>query len=347
MKNSLLGAALVPALLWGGGCGARHTGPVDQQIDAIVRSAHQRGEFNGTVLVTRNRVTVYEVSLGLADQEKNLPNTADTRFLAFSILKPLTAVLVFQRIQAGELRLTDRLDSFFPNLAGKPASHLTLQALLTHTSGIEEVISKHLDRRITPQDLEAATVAANGEFVYSNTGYVVLGLVLEAVTGETYEDLLRKQILEPAGMADSGLVRTGREIPNLACGYHLQSGKPTPVEMGVVMEALDGSGSLYTTVRDLARFDQALAAEQILSRNMQDLMRSEQVKGRYGYGWFLSEQGGRYFPWHKGDYRGYAAIFVRQIHRQEVIAILANLQEADVSELRGDILRVLKANPGS
>ena len=116
--------------------------------------------------------------------------------------------------------------------------------------------------------------------------------------------------------------------------------------MGVFLEALDGAGSLYTTARDLWRFDRALAGDKILSRKMQDLMLTQQIKGRFGYGWFLSEQGGRYFPWHKGDYRGYAAILVRQVHRHEVIVILSNLQEADVSDLRTDILRALKADPG-
>jgi CubicO group peptidase (beta-lactamase class C family) len=345
-RRSLLVVPVLAALALLAGCAPKSEEPVDKQIDAIFDSANKEGEFSGNVLITRGGRIVYERSFGLADEGKNIPNTSDTRFLAFSVVKPLTAVLVFQLLDSGKLRLTDTLESFFPNLAGKPAGQITLQQLLTHTSGLPEVISGHLDRRITSQDLEAAVIKPDAGFEYSSTGYVVLGLVLEAATGSTYEAQMQERIFTPAGMKDSGLARSGRSIPNLATGYHLQSGKPKPAEMGVAMEVLDGAGSLYTTARDLWRFDQALAAETILSRKMQDLMLTQQVEGRYGYGWFLSEQGGRYFPWHKGDYRGYTAILVRQIHRKETIVILSNLEEADVSGLRTKVLRALKANPG-
>ena len=225
MKHPL--PVLVPALAVFAllsGCGAKPDGPLDAQIDAIVQKAHARGRFTGNVLVTRNETTVYEKSLGLADVAGNVPHTGDTRFLAFSVLKPMTAVLVFQQIDSGRLKLTDTLESLFPTLAGKPAGRVTLRALLTHTSGLPEVISEHLDRRITPRDLETAAVKPGGAFEYSNTGYVTLGLVLEAATGCTYGQLLQERILQPAGMNDSGLARTGRETPNLARGYHLQDG---------------------------------------------------------------------------------------------------------------------------
>jgi CubicO group peptidase (beta-lactamase class C family) len=326
------------------GCDAHSAGTLEEQVSRVLESASQSGKFSGTALVTRKGETIFEGSFGFADREKKLPNLATTRFLVFSIAKPFTAVLVFQQIDAGKLHLGDTLASVFPNLVGKPAGALTLQQLLTHTSGINEVMSAHRDRRITARDLEAATVAPNAGFEYSSTGYVCLGLVLETVTGRPYETLLREGIFEPAGMHDSGLLRTGVITPGLARGYRLNSGQPAPVELDVAPEALDGAGSLYTTARDLWRFDQALASEKILPRKTQELMLSQQVKGKYGYGWFLDEQGGKYFPWHKGDYRGYTAIFVRQIHRQEVIVILSNQEETDVLGLRTKILRALKAN---
>ncbi|HEX2855770.1 MAG TPA: serine hydrolase domain-containing protein [Opitutaceae bacterium] len=335
-----LGILLIAAV---SGCGA--AAPLNEQIDAIFRTAHQQGKFNGSVLVTRKDRTLYEQSFGPADVEKNLPNTNDTRFLAFSVVKPMTAVLVFQQVEAGKVRLEDKLESIFPGLAAKPVGKITLQQLLTHTSGVQEIIGDRLDRRITLEELGRATVKANADFEYSSTGYVCLGLVLEAVTGRSYEDLLREKILEPAGMKDSGLARSGVAVPTLARGYRMQAGKLAPAELGVALGVLDGAGSLYTTARDLWRFDRALAAEKILSRKMQDVMLTQQVKGRFGYGWFLSEQGGRYFPWHKGDFRGHAAMFVRQINRGETIVILSNLEEADVLGLRTKILQLLKAHP--
>ena len=341
-RRWLLGCAFV---MLSAGCKGDNGGALDEEIDAVFRAAHERGTFSGSVLVTRGERTIYERSFGLADREMPIPNTADTKFAVFSIVKPLTAMLVFQQIGAGRLRLVDTLDTVFPNLAGKPAGRISLQQLLTHTSGIQEVISDHLDRRLTAHDLEIAAVPTGASFKYSSTGYVCLALVLEAVTGRSYEDLLQEGILIPAGMRDSGVLRTGRIIPGLARGYRPVDGKLTATEFGVVVEALDGAGSLYTTARDLWRLDRALRAEKILSRRPQDEMLSQQIEGRFGYGWFLDEQGGRYFPWHKGDFRGHAAVWVRQVHRDETIVILANQEEADVLGLRSKLLRLLKAHP--
>jgi CubicO group peptidase (beta-lactamase class C family) len=342
MKNQKL-IFLLAAFLFLAGCGSESAGTLEEQVRRVLESASHSGEFSGNALITRKGQTIFEESFGLADHERKLPNLASTRFPAFSIAKPFTAVLVFQQIEAGKLHLGDSLASFFPNLEGKPAGTLTLHQLLTHTSGINEVISLHRDRRINARDLEAATVEPKAGFKYSNTGYVSLGLVLEAITGLPYEALLRKSILDPADMRDSGLLRTGHDTPGLSRGYRLNAGQPVPVAWDVAIEALDGAGSLYTTARDLWRFDRALASGELLPLEAQALMHSQQVKGKYGYGWFLDEQGGEYFPWHKGDYRGHTAILVRQIHRQEVIVILSNQEEADVLEMRSKILRALKA----
>lgn len=181
-------------------------------------------------------------------------------------------------------------------------------------------------------------------FEYSSTGYVCLGLVLEARTGQSYEALLRERILGPAGMADSGVARRDRGPQGLARGHRRESDRVVPVELGVALEALDGAGSLYTTARDLARFDRALARGELLRPETQKLMVTPQVKERFGYGWFLGEQGGRTFPWHKGDFRGHAAVFVRQVHRDEAIVILSNLERTDVLGLRTRVLQLLKRN---
>ena len=323
------------------GCESQANPPLPAQIGAVFREAHADGEFNGTVLVTRGSAIVYQASFGFADRDQKVANAPDTKFLAFSVNKPLTAVLVFQQIDGGKLRLDDRLDLFFANLAGKPAGSITLRQLLTHTSGIEEIIDRHRHRRITPRDLESATVRAAGSYSYSSSGFVCLALVLEAVSGRDYARLLEENILRPAGMTDTGVLRSGTPVAGLAIGYRNTGGKSVISPLGVPPEVLDGAGSLYTTARDLGRFDQALNEERVLSRALQDLMVTPQV-GDHGFGWSLGEQGGKYFPWHMGSYRGYAAVFVRQVHRHEMISILANDQDTDVLGLRVKVLRLLK-----
>lgn len=324
-------------------CGPREAGGPEAQLDALFQDAARTQGFTGNVLITRDGKTLYEKSFGLADLATAAPHTAETKFIVYSLLKPFTAVLILQQMEAGTLRLESPLTSFFPELAGKPAGAITLHQLLTHTSGIEEVISRHRDRRLRPADLATATIAKAGEFAYSNTGFVILALVLEKATARSYEALLQERILVPAGMVDSGLLRSGRNISNLATGYRLEHGQRIVSPLDVPPETLDGAGSLYVTARDLARFDQALTDHRLLTADSHALMVRDHVKGRFGYGWFLAEQGGRDFPWHEGGYRGFTAVLVRQIHRHEMIAILANTEDASVLELRTKALRILKA----
>jgi len=344
LTTSISGLLIALAVLTG--CARAANPPLAAQIDAVFPEAHDDGEFDGNVLVTRGDAIVYQASFGLADSARNVANTTDTKFLAFSVNKPITAILVFQLIESGKLRLDDRLDHFFPNLAGRAAGAISLRQLLTHTSGIEEVISRHRDRRITARDLEAAVVKNPGSYEYSSSAFVCLALVLEAVTSRTYAELLEVNILRPAGMADSGLLRSGVPVAGLAIGYRVVDGHDEVSPLGIAPEVMEGAGSLYTTVGDLRRFDQALSAGKILSTATQQLMVTPQ-SGDRGFGWSLGEQGGKYFPWHKGSYRGFTAMLVRQIHRHEMIAILSNDQDTDVLGLRTKVLRLLKRDAQS
>jgi D-alanyl-D-alanine carboxypeptidase len=336
-------ASNIPVLLLAvlAGCSDAPEQPLPEQIAQVFDAAHAAGGFNGSVLVMREGSIVYEASFGLADEVGRRPNSSATKYLAFSVVKPMTAVLVFQQIEAGTLHLDDRLDGLFPNLAGRPAGGITLRQLLSHTSGIEDVIGAHTERRITVADLESARIRDSGSFEYSSAGFVCLALVLERVTGLEYGRLLMERIFVPAGMNASGLLRSGVLVDGLATGHRREDGLRIVAPLGVAPEALDGAGSLYSTVGDLARFDQALKSEKILSRRMQEEMLTR-LPGDRAYGWSLGEQDGRYFPWHQGSFRGFAAIFVRQIHRRETIAILSNDQETDVLGLRTQILRLLK-----
>ena len=317
--------------------------PLPAQIEAVFRSAHENGEFDGSVLVTRDGRTIYQGSFGFADAAAGLVNTAATRFAAYSLMKPLTATLVFQEIERGRLAPADRLEKFFPVLAGSPAGAITLEQLLTHTSGIEEVISRHPDRRIVPADLRNAVVSNAGQYAYSNTGFVCLALVLEATTGRGLAEVFEQQIFMPAGMRESGLLRSGRKVDGLATGYRREGGQRVLAPLGVSPEAIDGAGSLYTTTGDLARFDQALRDGRILSPVTQAQM-LKPVDAEHCRGWFLAEQGGKYFPWQQGSFHGFSAVFVRQIQRGEAIVILSNDESTNVLGLRTKVLRLLKAD---
>lgn len=321
-------------------CSAGADDALSERISEVFRQAHAAG-FNGSVLVTRGGAVLYQGSFGMADQQRGIANVDATRYLGFSVNKPMTAVLVFQQIEAGRLSLDRRLDGVFPQLVGKSAGAITIAQLLSHTSGVEEVISAHQDRRITPEDLIASRVSSAGKVAYSSSGFVILALVLEAVSGRSYAQLFDERLRVPAGMRDSGLLRSGEAVPGLACGHRGRGGQREPAPLGLPPEVMEGAGSLYTTTADLARFDQALQAGKLLKEETQKLMYVRVTDDR-AYGWSLAEQGGQYFPWHKGSYRGFAAVFVRQLHRREMITVLSNDEEVDVLAMRTAVLRLLK-----
>jgi len=323
-----------------GGCGTAL--PPAQQIDGIVADA-SAGGFSGTVLVVRGGQSLYAKQVGMADRARGVPIDAGTRFPIASVSKPFTAVLVMQLIERGQLEASDRLDAIFPAARGSAVAAVTVGQLLSHSSGIEELTERHLDRPLVPEDLATAKRGhPPGSFHYSSAGYVVLKLVVEKVGGQPFAERLAEHILKPAGMADSGVLRTGAAVDRLAIGY----GKDGAVaRLPVRIELLDGAGSLYATAGDLARFDRALADGRLLSAETQRAMvarHTAEGETEWGYGWALAEQGGHWYPFHKGDLPGYSAAFARQTHRDGVVVILANSENADLSEMRRQIMRVLK-----
>jgi len=338
-------ARLVPWVCLGGllaSCSKPDT--LEGRIEAVAEHANEEGELNGNVLITRGNTILYEHSFGPADAADDVDNTPDTRFMITSLSEPFTAVLVLQLVAAGKLATDTPLAAVFPVLVDKPAGSITVHQLLTHTSGIDELISHFPGRRITPADLTLAMVNRDGGFNYSNTGYVCLSLVIEAVSGQSYEALLIDRIFKPAGMNDSGVLRSGRKIRHFARGHHGVVGLEA-VDLDFAPEAVDGAGSIYSTARDLWRFDRALKANALLSARMQELMFTQHVPGLHGYGWFLSELGGHYYPWHAGDMAGYSASFARQLERDAAIIVLGNTAATDARGLQQQFLQLLNAQP--
>jgi CubicO group peptidase (beta-lactamase class C family) len=331
-----LAFALTPA------CGAPPTLP--EQLTAVSDEADASGDLNGNVLIARGGEILHEASFGTANVDTKAPNTSSSRFLIASLSKPFTAVLTLQLVEQGKLRTDSRLDGIAPSLANTPAGAITIHQLLTHTSGVEEVISRDPSKRITFDDLVSAKVGSPGKFEYSNTGFVSLALIVERLTGVSYEAALQNGILTPAGMRDSGVLRSGRTPDNLSVGHRGQT-ELEVAQLDFAPEAVDGAGSIYSTARDLLAFDRALAAGKLLKRETLALMHRQHVTNRFGYGWFLSEQGGAYYPWHAGNMAGYSASFARQIHRHEVVIILANGAATDARELQKQYLKLLKARP--
>ncbi len=314
-----------------------------EQIDQVFSTAAADGKFGGNVFVVRNGATIYEKSFGPADKARQIPNGSASRFSIASVSKPFTAIAVLKLVEQRKLRLEDRLDYIFPELKGAAVAGITVSQLLSHTSGIEEVVAKHLDRPLIADDLKAALFASkSGEFQYSNSGYMVLKLVIEKVTGQPYGSILDAAIFRPAGMIHSGLLRTGAAPPNFSLSYKTIETE-SPMVSAIPLEVFDGAGTVFSTTGDLVLFDKALRGDKLLSSATQKVMNSGHTpSGNWGYGWARNEQNGTFFLAHQGDYNGYHAVLIRRAESRDLIIILSNLDSTNISSLQNRVLEILR-----
>lgn len=338
VKAAILATLMVLA------CGApAFSAPLTDQIDQVFRTAEADGKFSGSVLVIRTGVTLYEKSFGPANKTLRTPNTAASQFLIASVSKPFTAIAVLKLFEEGKLGLDDRLESIFPELKGAPVAGVTIAQLLSHTSGIEEVVGKHLDRPLVPEDLKTAALASKpGDFQYSNSAYVVLKLVLEKISGRSYGALIDTLIFEPASMKNSGILRDSAPPPRLSPAYKTKDAT-APMPRIVPLELFDGPGSIFSTTGDLNLFDKAIRDGKLLNPATQALMSGGHTpSGNWGYGWERNEKGGKYSLAHQGDFNGYHAMLTRQIETHDLLIILSNLDTAPVSTLQKQVLEILE-----
>jgi CubicO group peptidase (beta-lactamase class C family) len=221
-----------------------------RQVDALFQCVTGVDAPGAAVLVAQNGTILLAKGYGYANIEHRVPNTPQTRFRLASVTKSVTAAAILHLLDAGKLSLDDRVAKYLPDMPH--ADQITIRHLLTHTSGLQTAEKDPLE--FTP-----------GEHLnYSNTGYQVLGRIIEKVAGLSYEDYLRAGVFGPLGMQDSGADHYAPISLNRASGYD-RDGRDGyvnawPGDMGEAFSA----GGLYSTVEDLYRFDQALINGKLL-----------------------------------------------------------------------------------
>src|SRR6185295_18871081 len=232
-----------------------------RQIDEVMSLYHKYQQFNGSVLVADNGKVIYKKGFGFANMEWNIPNEPDTRFRLGSITKQFTATLVLQLVEQGKLKLdgkvSDYLDSYRKDTGGK----ITIHNLLSHTSGVPnytgqpgfiETVSRNpyavddFVKKYASGDLEFEPGA---KFNYSNSGYFILGAIIEKVTGKPYEQVLKENIFDPAGMKNTGYDHYDTIIGKRAAGY-VKTPRGYRNAPYLDMTIPYAAGSLYSTVED-------------------------------------------------------------------------------------------------
>src|SRR5918998_2869513 len=201
------------------------------RIDEYMSRTAQFRQFNGAVLVAENGKVIYKKGLGMANMEWNVANDVDTKFRLGSITKQFTSMLVLQLVEQGKIKLDGKLSEYLPDYRKDVGEKVTIHHLLTHTSGIPSYTSapgffENVSRNpYKVADFVKTYASGNLEFEpgskysYNNSGYFLLGAIIERVTGKTYEQALKENILDPVGMKDTGYDRHDRVIRKRAAGY--------------------------------------------------------------------------------------------------------------------------------
>lgn len=330
-----------------------------ETIDGYVRN---RG-FNGAVLVANAEGVVLHQARGLSSLEQDTRLAPDDVFRIGSLTKPLTAVLVLSLVHEGRLRLDGTLGEYLPELyANTPASAVTVEQLLAHTSGLKDVPGNYNDpfwrtaarRTFTPEAFAKTWIVPEissppGKWRYNNNGFYVLGLIVERVSGTPYADALRQRVLAPAGMTHSGVYDVSTVVPHLASGY-ARSDFGTMVRPMIIDPTVSyAAAGAYSTAADLLAFSKALTTDRLLPADLKARMFTEDGD-QYGLGWGVERwttKDGQLatVQTHTGSIPGYQSLFARA-DDGTVIVILDNFwQGATVLELGHTLFAVAHGAP--
>lgn len=333
-----------------------------EQLDQLLNLYHEYGQFNGTVLVAEQGEVIYKKGFGMANMEWDIPNQPNTKHRLGSITKQFTAMLILQLVADGAVDLEAPISSYLPDYPKETGDQITIHHLLTHTSGIPNYTSfpnffKEQSRNpYTPDEFvevfahKKLDFAPGERFSYSNSGYFLLGIIAEKLTGKTYEQLLHDKIFTPVGMHDTGYDNHEDIVKNRAAGYEkdgLNYVNASYLDMSIPYAA----GSMYATVEDLYLWDQALYTNKLLPQALMDLYFKPYVPAfgdsHYAYGWGVGK--GRIGNTedsveaisHGGGINGFNTNISRVISDKSLVVLLNNTGGAPLNEITSAIRGIL------
>lgn len=318
---------------------AQQQGALETWTDAWIASP-AGAHFRGNVLVMRNGRVLLRRSYGLADESWDVPNTPEGRFEIASITKQFTAVAILQLAEAGKISVHDKVSRYYTS-APPSWKDITIEELLTHTSGLPENELKDFTRGLTIPDTPEQLVetfrdrplvfAPGTKWAYTNTEYYLLAYITGELSGESYGDYLRDHIFRPLAMTHSEFAATTAVIPDMTVGYTRKDGKLWH-RMCFDRSLEIGAGGISTTVDDLVLWNRALDAPGFLTAQSLRAMFSVHPPGNYGYGWFIQDKPVRKI-YHEGGDPGFAAYEARYPDQHALIIVLANEDDAPVVAL--------------
>ena len=317
-----------------------------QRLDEQAQAYARQGQFSGSVVVAVDGRTLLAKGYGMANREWEIPNTADTKFRLGSITKQFTGMAVLMLEQQGKLKVGDSVCSYV-EACPQTWKPITIHHLLTHTSGIPnftgfpdyqktmmlasppaETLKRFRDK---PLEFDPGT-----RHKYSNSGYVLLGYIVEKAAGQSYASYVKQQIFTPLSMNDTGYDTPAEVLTKRASGY-TRAGSKLENAAYLDMSIPHAAGSMYSTALDLMLWDVALRQGKLLTpENYQRYFKPG--IGDYAYGWNVQKRNGVEVISHGGGINGFSTTILRVPERKLVVVALSNLEKSQVERLGQDLL---------
>lgn len=325
---------------------------IAERINQYLEHLAQELKFNGAVLASMKGDIIYSSAFGKANFELDVDNTTKTKFRIGSITKTFTGVSILQLVQKGKLHLEDPISKFHPHQ--QDGNKITIHHLLTHTSGIpnytldpqmSEWSAQHhtaakVIERFCRKDLE---FQPGEQYNYSNSGYALLGSLVEQVSGQPYGMYLKESIFEPLEMKDSSLDDPSQMLERRAAGYLFNENRTLLNAPFFHPGNAYAAGGMISTVEDLHIWDQALSTEKLLRKPLIDQMFTP-FKGepgyKYGYGWVIQDTPHGKLVRHSGGIPGFTSVILRFLDSAVCVHALSNIFQ-DSTEIGTNIAEII------
>lgn len=346
---------LTALLMW---CTEVQAAPVDRatEIDKLMSTLFERGQFNGAILVAGNGKIIYRKAFGKANFQTGADFTPGTPSNIGSVTKQFTAVAIMILAERKKLDYDDSVSKYLPEFSSTAGfSRITLRQLLNHTSGIPDygdlgIDDSGLDQRgliaaLLKREREGALAEPGLKYRYSNPGYALLGIVVDRVSRKRFGDFLEQEIFKPVGMSNTFVYDShGQKNERTAVGYgqfgQVDDGDPT---------AIPGDGGVYSTVDDLFKWDQALYTDKLVRQSalVEAFSPGKVEKGAstYGFGWNIVDESGNKYLWHTGNQAGFRAFIGRRLTDRVTVVMLTNRGNSKRLDINAAIQNILAGRP--
>jgi len=344
MRKTILMGSILALLTCNAMAKSKQTSMVDidtAKLDAYMHELASKDEFSGTLLLAKGEEVLYSGAFGLASKRFNVHNNKDTKFNLGSMNKMFTSVAIMQLVEKGKLSLSDKLGKHLDDtwLPKSISDQIEIQHLLSHSSGLgsyfnRDFITSARERFRSLDDFkkliqnEKLKFKPGERFSYSNTGMLLLGVVIESVTKQSYFDYIQQNIYDRVGMTNTGSFDMDHPIPNLAIGY-MQNKNQTGWKNNLFMHVIKGgpAGGGFSTIADLHKFALALTQYKLLNKQNTELLYSSKPQfnsSTYGYGFRVKGEENDRIVGHDGAFPGIDANLDIHLDKGYITVVLAN-----------------------